>query len=298
MDSRKISIVIPAYNAGAFIREAIESALSQTYPEKEILVIDDGSTDDTLMIAESYMGHGVIVLRNGVNRGANYTYNYGVLHATGTYLTFLDADDVLLPTYCEKVIERMEAERADIGFADLFTIEGTIRQNMRLYGQPRHPKYLSIFGGPDGVFPQGDPVTLRRWILQGVHVSPRSVYRRRLFLDYGMEDMRLRIAHDWLRHIVFILHGATCAFVAEPLGYYRIHGGGNSQRDPIATLFETVKTTEIVLTDYGHLLSPDERQIVVSMRNTIRSQLFTILANSEFSNREILYFLLERKFGL
>ena len=89
-----ISVIIPAYNAEKYIAEAIESALNQTRSAKEIIVVDDASTDRTVEIAKGF-GDRVQVLVNPVNSGPGHSRNAGVAISTGDYLAFLDADDVL-----------------------------------------------------------------------------------------------------------------------------------------------------------------------------------------------------------
>ncbi len=95
-----ISVIIPAYNAEKYIGEAIESALNQTRPAKEIVVVDDASTDRTVEIARSF-GDRVKVLVNEVNSGPGHSRNAGVAASTGDYLAFLDADDKWLPAHLE-----------------------------------------------------------------------------------------------------------------------------------------------------------------------------------------------------
>jgi glycosyltransferase involved in cell wall biosynthesis len=95
-----ISVIIPAYNAVKYLAEAIESALAQTRPAKEIIVVDDASTDRTVEIARSF-GDRVTVLQNAVNSGPGHSRNVGVAASTGEYLAFLDADDKWLPEHLE-----------------------------------------------------------------------------------------------------------------------------------------------------------------------------------------------------
>ena len=92
-DDIKVSIITPCYNAGPYLRPAIESALNQTKPPHEVIVIDDGSTDDSASVAESFGGR-VHVIRQE-NRGESVARNRGISVATGTHLLFLDADDLL-----------------------------------------------------------------------------------------------------------------------------------------------------------------------------------------------------------
>src|ERR1035441_10508770 len=98
-----ISVVIPAYNAFAFIAETLDSVLQQTFPPDEILVIDDGSTDDTAAVAESF-GPPVRVFRRPNSRqGASR--NFGVQQAVSEWIAFIDADDLWEPTKLERQMQ-------------------------------------------------------------------------------------------------------------------------------------------------------------------------------------------------
>ena len=102
-----ISVIIPAYNAEKFIGEAIESALNQTRPAKEIVVVDDASTDRTVEIARSF-GDRVKVLVNKVNSGPGASRDRGAQAAAGDSLAFLDADDYWLPTHLDTLAQLLE----------------------------------------------------------------------------------------------------------------------------------------------------------------------------------------------
>ncbi|HTI60957.1 glycosyltransferase family 2 protein [Mucilaginibacter sp.] len=88
-----VSIIIPVYNSERYLGEAIKSAIGQSWPNKEIIVIDDGSTDDSLKIANSF-GQGLVVCTQK-NSGASAARNHGFSKAKGDYIQFLDADDIL-----------------------------------------------------------------------------------------------------------------------------------------------------------------------------------------------------------
>lgn len=92
MDKALVSVIIPVYNGEKYLAEAIESVLSQTYKELEIVLIDDGSTDESASIAKRY-GHNVRCFYQP-NRGLSAALNHGVHTARGSFFSFLDADDV------------------------------------------------------------------------------------------------------------------------------------------------------------------------------------------------------------
>ncbi len=101
-DSERVSVIIPTFNCARWITESIESVLHQTYGNHEILIVDDGSTDHTKTVIDRYTGHDRIEYFYQENQGAASARNTGIEHATGTYLAFLDADDVWLPEKTER----------------------------------------------------------------------------------------------------------------------------------------------------------------------------------------------------
>lgn len=103
-----VSVVIPAYRAGAFVGTAIESVLGQTLEDFELIVVDDASPDDTYAVAASYADPRLRVLRNDTNLGAEGNWNRAVSLATGRYLKLLCSDDLLYPRCLERQVEAFE----------------------------------------------------------------------------------------------------------------------------------------------------------------------------------------------
>src|SRR6185295_16732226 len=99
-----VSILIPAYNAEEWLAPAIQSAVAQTWPRKEIIVVNDGSTDRTAEIARSFASKEVAVLSTE-NRGLSATVNHAYRHCQGDYIQELDADDLMLPNKIERQLE-------------------------------------------------------------------------------------------------------------------------------------------------------------------------------------------------
>jgi len=108
-----VSVVIPAYNAAAFVRTAVDSALAQSWPHTEVIVVDDGSTDDTAAVLGAY-GDAIRVIgqRNG---GLSNARNRGIREARGELVAFLDADDRWLPDKLARQVELMHAH-PEVGF--------------------------------------------------------------------------------------------------------------------------------------------------------------------------------------
>ena len=109
MSELRFSIVIACYNQEGFVREAVESALSQEHPSKEIIVVDDGSRDGTTDVLNTF-GTSIILARLPLNCGANTARNHGASLASGEYLVFLDGDDVLM-SWALNVYDRLITAR-------------------------------------------------------------------------------------------------------------------------------------------------------------------------------------------
>lgn len=109
----KISIIIASYNQAQYLPGAIGSALDQTVKAHEIIVIDDGSTDNSLNVARSYEDLGVKVISQ-VNKGLSSARNTGIMNATGDYILPLDSDDMLVETAIEKITKVIKQTKADI----------------------------------------------------------------------------------------------------------------------------------------------------------------------------------------
>ena len=103
-----VSIIIPCFNAGRWVAATLESALAQTWPHCEIIVVDDGSTDDSLAIARTFAPRGVQVISQP-NAGASAARNHGLRVARGDFIQFLDADDLISP---DKIAAQVELLRA------------------------------------------------------------------------------------------------------------------------------------------------------------------------------------------
>src|SRR6185312_5656558 len=97
-----VSILIPAYNAERWIAESIQSAIAQTWQHKEIIVVDDGSTDGTAAVARGYASGGVELLSAGKNRGVAAARNLAIERCRGDYIKIVDADDILAPDKIER----------------------------------------------------------------------------------------------------------------------------------------------------------------------------------------------------
>jgi len=202
-----VSAVIPAYNAEAFLREAIDSVLGQTVPIAEIIVVDDGSKDATCVLAESY-GARVRLLRQQ-NQGPSVARNLGVQSATSEYIAFLDADDAWHP-------QKIEKQLAALAAAPDAVLCYTGLLNFRADGWK-------------SATPATPPGRLRAELLiRNPRVVPSCVLvSRAAFVRAGGFDPALKGSEDWDFVLAMLEQGALCT-VEAPLTRYRVSTTGLS----------------------------------------------------------------------
>lgn len=138
-----LSIIIPVYNGAEWLAEAIESALNQTENIYEIIIVNDGSQDFSLEIANKYANDNAVEIYrrkctviNQVNKGLASARNVGVMNAQGDYCLFLDADDKLLPNAVETILETIKQTNADV-IAPSFLTFGNSDQEIILMKDPK-----------------------------------------------------------------------------------------------------------------------------------------------------------------
>ncbi len=115
MKNETISIIIPCFNAESTLERCIESAINQTYRYTEIILVDDGSNDETSRISDEYsFKYDNVISLHKTNGGVSSARNYGLSYVTGYYVTFLDADDYLLPDFCEVLFNVICKENSEL----------------------------------------------------------------------------------------------------------------------------------------------------------------------------------------
>lgn len=134
-----ISIIVPVYNAERYISRCVESLVGQSYQDLEVILVDDGSKDNSLQLCNEWVGRDKrvhVVVQ--ANQGVSAARNAGLAHATGKYIMFLDSDDYMKPDMCAVMLSKMEDKNADL------VICGT-EENGGTYWKPRQDAdYASI----------------------------------------------------------------------------------------------------------------------------------------------------------
>lgn len=197
----KVTVLLPAYNSEHYIKEAIDSILAQTFQDFELLVIDDGSTDNTLKLIQSCNDNRINVISNPVNRGLIASLNIGLKEAKGELIARMDADDISLPERIEKQVKFMD-ENLNIGAS------GT---------------WLQFFGKQTDVvkFPTNPKEVNLRFLL-GVQIGHAcSIIRKELITKFNLSyDPVYKYSEDtdfWVR----VLKHCDISNIPEVLYLYR-----------------------------------------------------------------------------
>jgi glycosyltransferase involved in cell wall biosynthesis len=238
----RVSVVIPTYNSARFLREAIQSVLNQTYSDFEVVIIDDGSTDDTESVVRSF-GERVSYVKQP-NRGVSAARNQGIRDAKAEYVAFLDSDDIWLPNKLAEQIPLLEQDpELGLVYSDWAVV-------------PEHgeaePSFLKKVPGSSGhVFE-----ALLQW---GFILTSGTVVRRACLDEVGYFDETLSIAQDydlWLR----ISYRWKVALVSKSLLIKR-NWDGNLSSNFLKTATERIALFKKVLKDFPDI-TPRHRQLV------------------------------------
>lgn len=136
-----VSIVMPMYNDGKYIEKTLQSVLSQTYPNFELIVVDDCSTDDSITIVKRQQDKRIRLFENPSNSGAAHSRNVALKKAKGKWIAFLDADDCWYPEKLEKQLLFMEKNKYDFSFTEYYEADGELRKRFLISGPRKITSY-------------------------------------------------------------------------------------------------------------------------------------------------------------
>jgi glycosyltransferase involved in cell wall biosynthesis len=208
MPTPLVSVLIPCYNAEPWIAETLESALGQTWPNKEIIVVDDGSSDSSADILREFLPHGIKVIRQQ-NRGASAARNLALSEAQGEFIQFLDADDLLAPNKIEIQMKRLATEPPDRIATGAWG---------RFYDAPDNTRFL-----PDPVWADLGPVEwlITSWTGGGMMASHSWLSPRSTIEKAGKWDETPSPIDDGEFFTRMVLNSTGVLFCPQAYSYYR-----------------------------------------------------------------------------
>jgi len=217
-----VSIIIPSYNVASYVKCAVDSALAQTYKNCEVIVVDDGSTDNTRQILSPYINAGKIKYIYQKNKGLAGARNTGIKNSSGEYIALLDADDLFLP---EKIAEQVRTleENMDFGVCYSDLIHFSDPQNF-CFAKPKRASSRKFYHHRYK-YPSGD---VFRPLLHRQFINPLTVMaRREVFEKYGYFNENLRRSEDWDLWLRWARAGVKFYYLDKPLAHYRVRNIGN-----------------------------------------------------------------------
>lgn len=210
----KVTVLMPVYNGEPYLSKAIESVLNQTFTDFEFLIINDGSTDNSVEIIESYGDSRICLIHNKTNAGLVFTLNKGLDLAQGEYIARMDSDDISLPERLERQAELMDRNPA-VGISSAW---------IKLFGAG----YSEIWR-----YPADDASIKARLIFESVIMHPAVIIRKEVLAKHGLyysSDVSYAQDYDlWVRCAKY----TRFANIDEVLLKYRMHDKkvGNVHKD-------------------------------------------------------------------
>lgn len=204
METKTVSLIIPVYNVRDYLRKCLDSVAAQTYPHLEVIIVNDGSPDDSLQIIQEYTAqypnfHCYTI----ENRGQGGARNYGVEHATGEYFAFLDSDDYIAESCIERLMTAAVETDSDMVMCNCYDVreDGSI---IELYKNQYRNATTSLAQEPELLFNRVSPwgKLYKRELLKDLYFVSRVWY----------EDLRL-LPKIWLR-------AQKITFIEDPLFFY------------------------------------------------------------------------------
>jgi len=203
----KVSVIIPTYNCAKYINNAIESVLRQTYKDYEIIVIDDGSTDNTKDVLAPYIEKGLVRYIGQENRGLPGARNRGIKEARGEYIALLDADDEWPKMTLAIIMDELNKRKDREGIAWVIT------NRIRVEGNDRR-----IFS-TDRSLENMNNVDLILKFLSEPHIVPEAMFfSKKVLRNVGLYDEEMKIYEDIDLHMRLFLN--VKRFIYLPVGTY------------------------------------------------------------------------------
>lgn len=201
-----VSVVITCYNYAEYVEEAIESILAQTHNNINLIIIDDGSTDNSLEVIKKYQHNDKVEVVSRKNKGIVYTRNEALKLSKGEFIFFLDADDFFDNDYIEKMVDIAQEYNADV-----------VYPNWRVFGDEQYEKK----------FPEFD---LQRLVRQEIHCTSESLIRRSAIGNHKFESEK--VAEDWDFFLGMALDSRKFKLAAGCYINYRVRKGGRGTASP------------------------------------------------------------------
>lgn len=303
----KLSVIIPVYNVESYLTECLDSLISQTLEDIEIICIDDCSTDGSLNILEKYalMDLRIRILKQKENCGQGSARNLGILEAKGEFITFVDPDDYISNDMYEKMYHQAKTINSEIVMCDVqkfFEQRGEIR----LYNSFK--RFKNIYESENVCLLEGnnlDKSEIKQLVLVSPDFSWNKIYNKEFILKNNIKFSNTRSYQDVVFVISALLLAQKISYIKEKFYTYRIRETSSLRNNKkiLESFNQTLEDVYYLLINLGYyeeLKSHFAYFIIANLKN-IFSRGYNIdeqiIDNIKYlSKREKLY--LKRKFGM
>jgi glycosyltransferase involved in cell wall biosynthesis len=270
-----VSIIIPTFNRAELVNDAIRSAQAQTYPHKQIIVVDDGSVDSTARLISSIEG---VEYYHQENRGQGAARNLGLSKAKGEYIASLDSDDIWDDDYLERSIDCLQEFCLDFVFTNWTKVrEGQSHPSEWLRDRNWRPYRADLRGD----WCLLEHKQLRRLFLEICPAPSSSLVVRRRTITSGWGE-HMKIADDWYLLLSMVLnHPCTAAFTLTPRWRKRVDGQNIYDGQPLIESIEKLYLHDYRLfrRDFASQLTHREKFFLVSRTLKYRTRVLFHQAN-------------------
>ena len=204
----KVSIIVPAYNESSRIIKCLDTLVNQTFKDIEIIVVDDGSTDNTLDVLNNYKNDKLVILSQK-NSGQGSARNLALKKAKGEYIMFVDADDYVDKTIVEKLYNSLLREKSDISVCDICKVNNEKKFIFYNFDRFTDDSVLNFMLSHPG------PVA--------------RLYKKELFVNNDIYFVDGKINEDLGTIPLLGIYANSVSYVSEPLYYYVIHDNSTTQ---------------------------------------------------------------------
>jgi glycosyltransferase involved in cell wall biosynthesis len=239
----RVSVIIPTFNCARFLGRAIDSALAQTYGDYEVIVVDDGSTDETQHVVPRFGGK--IRYLYQPNKGVSSARNLALSQASGELIAYLDADDMWYPHKLER----------QVAFLDTHRECGLVHSDFAVIDEMDRAIHHQVYRETQRKVPQGY-CTLE--LLRTCHMQTSTVVERRECMERTDNfDARLPVCQDYLRWIIVAMEGFAFGYIDEALALYRwrtdslFHSSPTRASEDVRTICNILLNEKSLATRFG-----------------------------------------------
>ena len=234
----KVSVIVPVYNIEKYVSRCVESLLAQSFGDFELLLVNDGSTDSSLEILKEFEQKDPrIIVLTKENGGLSDARNYGMKHAKGDYLQFIDGDDFVEPTLLEKCITKLDETKADMVIFDY----------NQYYVETNTKERISNHFDENKIYTLKETPTL---LTNMMNAAWNKMYRRSLFIDNQIEYPVGYYYEDLGTTYRLISRARGIVFIKEPLVNYLQDRPGNITQQFNKRIYHIFDMIELLIDDY------------------------------------------------